>query len=106
MKRLIEFPLEGGDSILVEVDEPLSGPIDDRIGISDEIAQKAKQSFESAIGKIQPVANAIIAKVHSLNEPADEVEVKFGLKMSAELGAIIASGNAEGNYEITLKWKQ
>ncbi len=106
MKHLVEFPLEDGDSILVEVDEPLSGAIDDRIGISDEIAQKAKQSFESAISKIQPVANAIIAKVRSLNEPADEVEVKFGLKMSAELGAIIASGNAEGNYEITLKWKQ
>jgi hypothetical protein len=41
--------------------------------------------------------------VRSLNEPADEVEVKFGLKMSAELGAIVASGTAEANYEITLK---
>jgi hypothetical protein len=31
-----------------------------------------------------------MTKVRSLNEPADEVEVKFGLKMSAELGAIVA----------------
>ncbi len=106
MKRLVEFPLEDGNSIFVEVDEPLSASIDDRIGISNEVAQKAKQSFECAISTIQPVANAIITKVRSLNQPADEVEVKFGLKMSAELGAIIASGNAEGNYEITLKWKQ
>jgi hypothetical protein len=47
-----------------------------------------------------------MTKVRSLNEPADEVEVKFGLKMSAELGAIVASGTAEANYEITLKWKR
>jgi hypothetical protein len=26
--------------------------------------------------------------------------------MSAELGAVIAAGNAEVNYEITLKWNQ
>lgn len=105
MKHIVEFPLENGDFILVEVDEP-PAPIDDRIGIGDDVAQKAKQSFETAIGKIQPVANAIIEKVKSLNEPADEVEVKFGLKMSGELGAVVASGKAEVNYEITLKWKQ
>jgi hypothetical protein len=34
------------------------------------------------------------------------VEVKFGVKMSAELGAVIASGNGEVNYEITLKWNR
>jgi len=65
---------------------------------------REESGFSEAIATIGPVANAIIKKVQSLNEPADEVEVKFGLKMSAELGAAIASGNAEVNYEITLKW--
>ncbi|MBE9039735.1 hypothetical protein IQ235_02875 [Oscillatoriales cyanobacterium LEGE 11467] len=105
MKHIVEFPIEGGGAILIEVDEP-PAPTDDRIGIGDDVAQKAKQSFEAAIGKIQPVANAIIEKVKGLNEPADEVEVKFGLKMSGELGAVVASGKADVNYEITLKWKQ
>lgn len=104
MKRIVEFPLESGDSILVEVDEP--APIDDRIGLRDEIVQKAHQTFESALEKVKPIANAVITKVGSLNQPADEVEVKFGIKISAELGAIIASGNGEVNYEITLKWKR
>lgn len=104
MKRIVEFPLENGDSILVEVDK--QAPTDDRISLGDEVAQKAQQTFESALEKVKPVANAIMTKVRSLNEPADEVEVKFGLKMSAELGAIVASGTAEANYEITLKWKR
>ncbi|HAA31447.1 MAG TPA: hypothetical protein DCE56_31730 [Cyanobacteria bacterium UBA8553] len=101
MKRIVEFPLESGDSILVEVDQP-----SDRIGLGDEIAEKAQKTFESALSTIKPVASTIIQKVRSLNEPANEVEVKFGIKMTAELGAVVASGTTEVNYEITLKWKQ
>ncbi|MBC1240500.1 CU044_2847 family protein [Nostoc sp. 2RC] len=104
MKRIVEFPLESGDSILVEIDEP--GQTDDRIGLRDDIIQKAQKTFESALDQIKPIANVIMTKVNSLNQPADEVGIKFGIKMSAELGAVIASGNSEINYEITLKWKR
>ncbi|MFB8790864.1 MAG: CU044_2847 family protein [Potamolinea sp.] len=103
MKRIVEFPLESGDSVLIEVDEP--GPTDARIGLGNKVVKTAQQSFESALEKVKPLASAILSKVRSLNEPADEVEVKFGIKMSAELGAIVTSGSAEVNYEITLKWK-
>ncbi|WP_258005778.1 CU044_2847 family protein [Cylindrospermopsis raciborskii] len=47
-----------------------------------------------------------MTRVNSLSQPADEVEVKFGIKMSGTLGVLIASGNSEVNYEITLKWKR
>jgi Trypsin-co-occurring domain 1 len=104
VKRIVEFPLESGESILVEVDEP--AVIDDRIGLRDQIVDKAHQTFESALDKIRPVANVILTKVRNIKEPADEVEVKFGIKISAELGAVIASGNGEVNYEITLKWNR
>jgi hypothetical protein len=104
VKRIVEFPLESGGTILVEVDKP--APTDERISLGDEVAQKAQQTFESALEKVKPLANAIMTKVCSLNEPADEVEVKFGIKMSAELGVVITSGSAEVNYEITLKWQQ
>ncbi len=104
MKRIVEFPLENGDSIFVEVDEPAN--TDDRIGLRDEIVEKANQTFESTLEKIKPIANVILTKVRTLHQPADEVEVKFGVKISAELGAVIASGSGEVNYEITLKWKR
>jgi hypothetical protein len=104
MKRIVEFPLADGQAIFVEVED--SEPVDDRIGLADDVIEAAKYSFDQAIDKIKPVANAVISRVRSLNEPADEVEVKFGLKMNAQLGAVIASGTAEVNYEITLKWKQ
>ncbi|MBP0009291.1 MAG: hypothetical protein J7545_03025 [Roseofilum sp. SBFL] len=104
MKHMVEFSLDEGESIFVEVEE--AEPVDDRIGIAPQVTTRGQRSFEAAIAKIKPVANTVIRQVRSLNEPADEVEVKFGLKMSAEFGAVIASGNAEVHYEITLKWKQ
>jgi len=104
MKGIIEFPVQNGGSIFVEVDEP--GVSDDRIGLRDNIHRMAQITFESALEQVKPVADIIMNKVNSLSQPADEVEVKFGIKMSGTLGAVIASGNSEVNYEITLKWKR
>lgn len=102
MKQIVEFRLENDESILIEVNEP----DDSRIGIGNDVVETAQKTFESALEKVQPVASAIMTKLRSLKEPADEVEVKFGIKMSAEFGVIVASGNTEVNYEITLKWKR
>ncbi|NJM71404.1 MAG: hypothetical protein HC862_14895 [Scytonema sp. RU_4_4] len=52
------------------------------------------------------LANAILNQVDSLHHPADDIEVKFGIKISSGLKAVIACGNGEVNYEITLKWKR
>ena len=101
MKKIVEFTLESGDSVLIEVDQS-----NDRIGVTDGIAEKANKTFESALNTVKPIANAIMDKILELNQPASEVEVRFGIKMTAGLGAIVASGSADINYEITLKWKQ
>lgn len=105
MKRLIEFPLEDGGSIVVEshVMEPAEGMV--RAGRPVEIATKASQTFEDAFEKIKPAATAIITKLRSLSDPPDEMEVEFGVKMNAEVGVFIAAVGAEANYKVTLKWK-
>jgi Trypsin-co-occurring domain 1 len=103
VKRIVEFPLESGESILIEVDEPIA---DDRMGLRDQVVGKAQQTFESALDKVKPITNVIMTKLRDIKQPADEVEVKFGIKISAGLGAVVASGSAEVNYEITLKWNR
>ena len=108
MRSLIEFSLDATDSILIEVEEA-SNVLNDDEGLAaisgNKIIVKAQQSFSEALEKIKPTASAIINKIRELHEPPDEVEVKFGIKMTAEAGAIVAAATVEGNYEITLKWK-
>jgi hypothetical protein len=105
MKRLVEFPLEGGNSILVEVDEPEAEGVV-RAARPGEIAERALQTFETALQKIQPAAIVIIDHLRKLSDPPDQVNVEFGVKLSAGAGAVLASAGAEANYKVTLSWKR
>ena len=105
MKRLIEFSLEDGNSILVEVEsEEPKGMVPASRGKG--VPEKAHQTFEAALEKVKPVASAVISKLRSLHDAPDEIEVEFGLKMNAEAGAIVAAAGVEANYKVTLKWKR
>jgi hypothetical protein len=106
VKRLVEFPLEEGGSILVEVDEPESESGLTRAGRPSEIPAEAGQTFESALERLRPAAGAIIAKLRGLADPPDEVQVEFGLTMSAAAGMVVASASAEANYRVTLTWRR
>ena len=110
MKRLVEFPLQEGGTLLVEVDEPEGyAETTTRGGVvkasrPSEIADKAKDTFEDALDKIKPAAQSIIGKLRELHDAPDEIGVEFGIKLSAEAGAFIASAGVEANYKVTLKW--
>jgi hypothetical protein len=106
MNHLIEFPLEDGGTILVEVEQlaPEEGVVP--ATTPGEVVVKAAQTFEHALVKVKPAANAIINKLRGLSDPPDEIEVEFGLKLDAEAGAFVASVGAEANYKVTLNWKR
>ena len=59
MKPLIEFPLEGDESILVEVEELPTSEIDGGLVANypgQQVVVQARTSFADAMDKIKPVA--------------------------------------------------
>ena len=46
----------------------------------------------------------IKARLDGMTEPADEVQVKFSVKLTGEVGAVVTKVGGEATYEITLKW--
>ena len=82
MKRLVEFPLADGTSILVEVDEPEAEGIV-RAARPGEVAERATQTFEAALEKIKPAAAAIISQLREVRDPPDQVGVEFLQAMHA-----------------------
>lgn len=112
MKRLVEFPLQEGGTMLVEVDEPegaaeatvRGGVVKAARPSSEEVVEKAKVTLEDALDKIKPAAQSIINKLRGLTDAPDEIGVEFGIKLSAEAGAFIASAGVEANYKVSLKW--
>jgi len=101
MKQLVEYELEDGGTILVEVDLPEAGV--ERAGRNDQIV-KAKERFGDALEQIKPVAQTVLSKLGSLC--ADEIGVEFGVKLGAKAGVIIASADTEANFTVTLTWKR
>ena len=106
MKRLVEFPTESGENILVEVDDMEAAGGTTRRGLStSSVVERAQTSFEDALDTAQPVASGLIGKLRSIADPPDEVQVEFGLSLSANVGTVLVAGASAGaNYKVTLKW--
>jgi hypothetical protein len=105
---LVEFPLEGGGSVVVEVEErraPVGVTRGGGIG-TGEIAVRAGETMESALGRIQPAAAAIVERLRGAAEGPDGIEIEFGIKLSAEVGAIVAHTAGEANFKVTLRWSR
>ena len=99
MVRLIEYPLQGGGSILVEVDDTTDGP---RRASSTGEPEKMTRTFEETAKNIRPIGEALLEQVKSLRP--ESVELELGVKLNARAGIVLASSSAEGHVKITLKW--
>jgi hypothetical protein len=107
MSPLAQFPLKDGGSLFVEVDGAERSPGRVMRGsAAAEAIDKASDTFESALENVRSAAEGILEQLRSLAQPPDEVAVEFGVKMSAETGAIIAKASGEANFKINLTWKK
>jgi hypothetical protein len=106
-KEIAQFKLDNGTTFLIEIEKTSNNALERvaRPDLAKSIVQ-AKETFEQTLDKVMPVASAALNRIRDgLTTPASEVEIKFGLKMTAEAGAIIASVGSEVNFEVTLTWK-
>jgi hypothetical protein len=107
MKRLVEFELDQGGSVLVEVDEPPDGPV--MRGLSKDrsaLVEQADRTFEDATAAVIPAARSLAARLRSAADSPDEVGIEFGVQLSAQTGAFIASVAAEANFKVSVTWRR
>jgi hypothetical protein len=105
MRHVIEFPLEGGQQTLVEIDVPEQDGIQ-RASRLGEIFAKSTKTFEATLESIIPAINAIVTKLGNNITSADQTEVEFGIKFGAQAEVFIASAEAEANITVKLTWKR
>ncbi len=104
MLRRVEFPLEDGSSIVVQVDEPETGGTVRASRLGDLAVERSRMTFEEAFRRIYAATeSAVIPLTRSSLRPS-EIEMEFGINLSAELGAVIAKSTSEANYKVTLRW--
>ena len=106
-RALAQFELEDGSTVLIEIDEPDSTAIE-RVAVdTGQMVYQAKETLDSALDKVKPVAQTVLSKLTSgLTTPADEVSVTFGLKLSADAGVVFSSVGGEVTFEVSLTWQK
>ncbi len=107
MKRLVEFPLEQGGGVLVEVDELPAGPVMRGLGKDHlAVAERTDKTFEEATAAVTPAARSLIARLRSIDDPPEEIGIEFGVQLSAQTGAFIASAAAAANFKVSMTWRR
>lgn len=108
MSRLVEFPLSEGGSVLVQVsgsngeDVVTRGWREDR---QQGVSERAQETFESAVTKVRPAADALLSSLVGLTHTPQEMTVEFAVELSAQAGAYIATLGSTANFKVTLTWR-
>ena len=66
---------------------------------------QAQQSFEHAVGRVQPAVQALVQRLRSVAESPQEIRVDFGVELSAEVGAFVAGASSTGNFTVSMTWR-
>jgi Trypsin-co-occurring domain 1 len=99
--EVMRIPLNDKESVLVEVD-PVPGL--ERAGRTADMLRDASQSLENALVQVRDAAAAAVARFMEMPRRPDELELKFGIKLDAQAGAVIARTGVSGHFEVKLKW--
>jgi hypothetical protein len=93
--------MDSGDKVLFEVEGPYVGPVSD-----EGVLLKLEQRFDHIMDVVQQTAQSAHSTLEKIPKPSrpTEYEVKFGLKITADAGAVFAKVGTEGTFEMTLRW--
>jgi|GEM_PF-738148 len=104
--QFVRYQLDDQTEVLIMAPQGYapSGPVKSAAGDAENVVQ-SKKRFSDALDAVRQAGLGVLEKLHDLQ--ADEVELKFGLVTSGELGNFaVGKVGVEANYEVTLKWQK
>ncbi|MFI2199871.1 CU044_2847 family protein [Streptomyces sp. NPDC020192] len=102
MSRLVEFTTEDGAVVRVETADGAGG--NRPVSRGEDTVDRAARTFEDALDHVRAAAHAALRVFRDGSLRPDSVELEFGVKLTAEAGAVIAKGTAEGQLVVRLSW--
>lgn len=105
MTRLLEYALEDGGTVVVEVAD--EAPRDQTKGMRPtEVVARAGETFEAALERLRPMTEGLVRRLSDLAQRPDEMTVEFAITMTAEAGAVLARIGADANLRVSMTWNK
>ncbi|PWK65049.1 hypothetical protein BCL76_11336 [Streptomyces sp. CG 926] len=103
----VELPIGGADGpqdvVRVEVVETGEDGLV-RVARPGQVMVRASRSLAEMVTGIRPVAQSFVDGFRGMAQAPDELNLEFGLSISAEADVVISSTAAEANFKISLTW--
>jgi hypothetical protein len=101
MVNALRFQLDGGTTALFEVEEDPSHL--ERVGRLSDGVVEAGQRFGDALASVRGAAKAALEALITLSPHG--LDLEFGVKLTAESGALIAKTAGEGHFVVKVSWE-
>ncbi|WP_121394968.1 CU044_2847 family protein [Actinokineospora cianjurensis] len=101
MSEFVEYRLDGGGTVSIEVEEQ---PGMARAGRAATVLREATETLDQALANVRAAASAALGQFRAMANSPDEIEIKFGVKLDVQAGAVIARTGLQGQFEVKLKW--
>ena len=69
------------------------------------VAERTDKTFEEATATVVPAARSLLSRLRATDDPAAEISIEFGVQLSAQTGAFIASAAVEANFKVSMTWR-
>lgn len=103
MDGLLEFKTDDGAVVVVEAAEDEGGP-GSRLVARHDGTVEATRTFEGSLEGVRAAAESALRVFRDGSLRPDSVEIEFGVKLTAEAGALIAKSSVEGHLMVKLSW--
>lgn len=109
MSHLVRIRLDDGAAIVVRpittaASEDHEGPV--RAGRRTERTRdnviEASHTMQEMLAPVTAMSQSILEQLH--RSGPDSVEIEFGVELSAEVGAVLASASGACHLQVTLTW--
>lgn len=103
MAELARIRLAGGGVVLVESSDPGDeGPV--KAGRLGERVHEVSASLQELLKPVTDMSEVLLDHL-SRAKPA-ELEVEFGIALSAQAGAVITKTAVNGNLKVKMRWRR
>lgn len=101
MDDLVEFTTDDGTHVVMADVEDAHGS---HLISRGDGPSRAVHTFEESLAGARAAAESALRVFRDGSLRPDSVEIEFGVRMSAEAGAVIVKGTAEGHLVVRLAW--
>ncbi|MFE4976010.1 CU044_2847 family protein [Kitasatospora sp. NPDC056651] len=101
-QQLARVPLDGGGSVLVEAEEAAAGPV--KAGRAGDAVRELPETLGTALEPVTGLARTVLARLREAGP--DEVQVEFGVDLSAAAGLVITKTAVKSHLTVRVTWRK